>query len=91
MLDEDEFELVMERRMEGKSVLALEDVPASIERMLDEYNRITGFGETNVNAVWHHRLSLYGPPCAVCSKPLRSPRARRCAECGSLRQVSIPE
>ena len=47
------------------------------------YNEITGFGETNVNAIWHHRASDYGPPCATCGKPLRTPRASFCAACGA--------
>ena len=32
------------------------------------YCEMTGFAETNVNAIWHHRVSLYGPPCPACSK-----------------------
>ena len=50
--------------------------------VLDAFERLTGFGETNVNAVAHHRLSLYGPPCSRCDKPLRTPEARLCAACG---------
>jgi hypothetical protein len=50
---------------------------------LKRFFRITSFHETNINALWHHRLSLYGPPCNVCGKPLRSPRAKMCAACGS--------
>lgn len=30
---------------------------------LAKYRELTGFVETNVNAVWHHRASLYGLPC----------------------------
>lgn len=47
------------------------------------YNEITGFGETNVNAIWHHRASSYGPSCSNCGKPLRTPQASFCAACGT--------
>ena len=49
---------------------------------LERYFQITGFRETNPNALWHHRLSDLGPPCRACGKPLRTPRAKLCAECG---------
>lgn len=52
---------------------------------LDSYERLTGFRETNANALWHHQLSLYGPPCANCGKPLRTPRASYCPACGTQR------
>jgi len=50
---------------------------------LQRYFEITGFRETNINALWHHRLSLFGPPCSLCGKPIRTPRAKMCAECGT--------
>ena len=49
---------------------------------LAKYEQLTGLHETNINAVWHHRASLYGPPCKSCGKPLRTPVASHCAECG---------
>lgn len=52
---------------------------------LTRYRELTGFVETNVNALWHHRLSLFGPPCQSCGKPLRTPSAKHCAECGAAR------
>lgn len=30
----------------------------------------------------HHQSALYGPPCAACGRPLRTPQARQCASCG---------
>jgi hypothetical protein len=53
--------------------------------LLEEYERLTGFHETNPNAVWHHRVSLYGPACSACGKPLRTPRAAKCMACGAPR------
>lgn len=53
------------------------------ESALDEYFRITGCREPEVNKLFHHRLSLMGPPCRNCGKHLRTPRARLCVECGA--------
>ena len=56
---------------------------------LDAYENLTGFKETNANALFHHRLSLYGPPCHSCGKPLRTPQARCCAACSTERASDI--
>jgi hypothetical protein len=52
------------------------------QTQLDAYEHMTGYREYNVNALFHHRLSLYGPPCPKCAKPLRTSRATFCAYCG---------
>ena len=52
---------------------------------LTKYRELTGFNETNINALWHHHASLYGPPCVACGKPLRTPQATLCAACGKVR------
>jgi hypothetical protein len=63
MLDDDEFRQVMSLLPtqdiipEGRDSLRARFVP-----MLAEYERITGLRETNPNVVFHHCLSLYGPP-----------------------------
>ena len=51
----------------------------------DLYSELTGWPEMHHNAILHHRISLYGPPCTSCSKPLRTPRASFCAYCGQSR------
>ena len=58
------------------------DVPA-----LDFYYRLSGLREANIMNIWHHRLSLYGPACLECGKPLRTPVARVCANCGAFREL----
>lgn len=92
MLDDEEFtEIASLHRLGLKSVkeyrtktgAPLEHVPLAehFDAMLTRYEEMTGYKETNPNAVWHHRLSLYGPPCNRCGKPLRSPNARLCGSC----------
>ena len=78
MLDDDEYRQVMALRPIGKSGGSLQTMFAP---MLAEYERITGLSETNPNAVFHHRVSDYGPPCRHCAKPLRTPRAKVCGNC----------
>jgi len=51
------------------------------------YTEITGFPEANANALFHHRLSVYGPPCHACGKPLRTPQAKYCAMCSAERRA----
>lgn len=62
--------------------------PAVAERALDLYYRLTGFRETNINAIWHHKTNEHGPPCRECGKPLRTDRASFCAACGASRYPS---
>ena len=49
---------------------------------LERYEQLTGFRESNVSALWHHRLLDVARPCKACGKPLRTNVARFCAECG---------
>jgi hypothetical protein len=71
-----------ERGLSVRDAQRNERVQRHFATMLQAYARITGFAETNPNAVLHHRASLYGPPCDGCGKPLRTPRAKFCAACG---------
>jgi hypothetical protein len=78
MLDDDEFKSAMSLRGTGTGADLLE---RQFGPVLREYERITGFHETNINAFYHHVASLYGPPCQNCGKPLRTPRAKVCGAC----------
>jgi len=57
---------------------------------LDKYRELTGFPATNFNALWHHRLAHYGPPCQACGKLIRTKVARFCAECGHVTSSDLP-
>ena len=50
---------------------------------LDCYFRITGYRESNPDNLWRYRRADYGPLCKACGKPLRTPAARHCVECGA--------
>ncbi len=55
------------------------------KELLDYYFKVTGFEETEPNAIMHHRIAQYGPPCEACGKPFRTPQASFCAACGHKR------
>ena len=73
-----------ERQETGKTLQEIDRTPR-FQKALDLYESITEFRETNPNALWHHRVSIYGPPCHNCGKPLRTPKAKLCAACGARR------
>jgi len=86
MLDEEEFAIAAELysdafRARGKTR------EERFKPMLDYYFEVTGFRETEPNAIMHHRIAQHGPPCEKCGKPYRTPRASFCAACGNKRNV----
>jgi hypothetical protein len=105
MLDEAEFAVIWSLYLESlklhKQVVGNSDHPrrgSTIEELyrpfLHAYEQQTGFHETNPKAILHHRLSLYGPQCRSCGKPLRTPKASKCMACGEQRgndQGSSPD
>lgn len=78
MLDDAEFKHVSSLLNSGTEGTATERM---FGPLLREYERITGVHELNPNAIYHHVLSMYGPPCAFCGKPLRTPQAKVCGFC----------
>jgi hypothetical protein len=78
MLDDAEFRQVVSLRSRDRREV---DRERMFGAMLREYARLTGFYETNPNAIYRHHLSIYGPPCSKCGKPLRTPRAKLCGSC----------
>ena len=93
MLDEDEYKIIYD--LYGQAMKATNEYRIKYELPLNncsinerfkpvcmEYEKMTGFKETNVNAIMHHRISIYGSDCSNCGKPLRTPRANFCAYCG---------
>ncbi len=92
MLDEDEYAEVA--RLYGDAIkgtkefrqrwgVSLEN--ASIQERFEPvrtlYERLTGMKNCHQNAIMHHRISLYGPPCKRCQRPLRTPKAKPCGSC----------
>ncbi len=73
-----------ERRGLNTPLSPCEDASAIQRRLwhiLAGYEMFTGYEETNPNAVRHHLVSKYGPPCPQCGKALRTPTARICPSC----------
>jgi hypothetical protein len=60
-------------------------VEVDLERFRAEHERRTGFQESNPPAFQHHLRAYFGPLCGECGKPLRTPRASKCMECGAPR------
>jgi len=93
MLDENEFaeasRLYREcaadiKDLRRRAAVSLEDAGTAdrFRPLRDWYRNLTGVPDCHQDAILHHRLSLIGPACRACGKPLRSPRAQRCAACG---------
>ena len=48
------------------------------KELLDYYNDLIGFEETEPNVIMHHSLEQIGPDCENCGKPYRIPKATIC-------------
>ncbi len=84
MLNKQEFTIASKLYGKGFQVLK-KDRQERFKELLDYYNDLTGFGETEPNAIMHHSLQQIGPDCEKCGKPYRTPKAKLCAACGNKR------
>jgi len=90
MLDENEFKIADE--LYSKAFRLKGSREERFKELLDYYNNLTGEVESEPNAIMHHRIAQYGPPCENCTKPYRTPKASFCAACGHKRpSAEIPE
>jgi len=85
MLDEEEYRIAYE--VFGQGMKAWKGGPRAeaFKEVLDYYYTVTGERETEPNAILHHRIAQYGPPCEQCGKPYRTPKSSFCAACGNRR------
>ncbi|NOU59622.1 hypothetical protein [Marinifilum caeruleilacunae] len=85
MLDKEEFKIAS--KLYSK---ALKNTKSNkqerFQELLAYYNNLTGFAETEPNAIMHHAIEYYGPDCVKCGKPYRTPKANICAACGNKRE-----
>ena len=85
MLDKDEFAIASELYSKG---FKKADRQERFKELLEYYNDLTGFGETEPNAIMHHSLEQIGPDCENCGKPYRTPKAKLCASYGNKRIIA---
>ncbi|MCS3529399.1 hypothetical protein [Chryseobacterium sp. JUb7] len=90
MLDKKEGEiasnLLAEGFQEAKKMMK-NPISENFRKLLDYYKDVTGFEETNPNAIMHHFIDLYGPDCENCGKPYRTKAATYCPKCGNKRKL----
>jgi len=84
MLNNEEYAIASKLYSKGLKVLK-KNRQEHFKEVLDYYNDLTGFGETQPNAIMHHALEYIGPDCECCGKPYRTPKAILCVACGNKR------
>ena len=86
MLEGEEAKIASQLYSEGFKTIE-KDRNKKFKKLLDYYNDLTDFGETDPNAIIHHFADMYGPDCEICGKPYRTHKAKLCAACGNKRKV----
>jgi len=90
MLDEEEGKIASKLLAEGFQEFKTtrkKPLNENFKKLLDYYNNLTGFEETNPNAIMHHFIDMYGPDCENCGKPYRTETATFCPKCGNKRNI----
>ncbi len=82
MLDEEEYAVIAKVYANAFGPGQGQTIDERFKPVRDEYERMTGLAGCHQNAIKYHRIASYGPACATCGKPLRTPRASFCAACG---------
>ena len=75
MLDKEEFAIASKLYSKGFKIAKV-DRKERFKELLEYYNKLTVFGETEPNAIMHHSLEQVGPDCENCGKPYRTPEAK---------------
>lgn len=89
MFDEAESELVGKLYLEGMHNVKVKERIPRFEALLTWHKKYTGIEFDEPNAIVHHFISMYGPPCEKCGKPYRTPKASFCAACGNKRNMNL--
>ncbi|MBW3521967.1 hypothetical protein KO535_07320 [Chryseobacterium sp. NKUCC03_KSP] len=87
MLDSEEGKIASKLLAEGFQEAIKQRKTPDFRKLLDYYKEITGYEETNHNAIMHHFIDMYGPDCENCGKPYRTEIAAFCPKCGNRRKV----
>ncbi len=87
MLDSEEGKIASKLLAEGFQEAIKQRKTPDFKKLLNYYKDLTGYEETNHNAIMHHFIDMYGPDCENCGKPYRTETATFCPKCGNKRKV----
>jgi len=83
MLDDQEYAIAKELYTQGISNVKAKTRTERFKSLLEYYNSLSEFRETEPNAILHHCIAQYGPACKSCGKP----QATLCVACGKSRDL----